>query len=411
MIIIKKMKKDIDLYDLIDKTSNEQFIEDYTLKFNHQQDLYNSFHEKLFNILSSIEDETCKEIIEQMDQFNETFAYINDITNDYKNIIDIMSILATKLIKKKEKISNLKIENESMHHEIEELSSQASKMENDYNILSNDYLKLLQQATAFKNRKESDSSLSHLIGDLGYNTIHEEKKKVQELKQNDLMSQIEELKKENENLTKELQSQSFNLESITKEKTELNLKISQMQTEINQKYILKSLSDFQILKLRKENDALIQRMKSLQTKNDNLVLEIDNLNQEIKNLNSINSKKEVNYQLNVIPTAMSTQGNVCNPINTIIDDDNASYNYLSTLDLGKELGDEEDNNVSPQHKIQITPTKIIEKMNDNKFNHLLCENCKKSTVKKGKRNSIKNAEKEDYNEYGLLDRLYLFDFI
>ena len=103
------MKKDIDLYDLIDKTSNEQFIEDYTLKFNHQQDLYNSFHEKLFNILSSIEDETCKEIIEQMDQFNETFAYINDITNDYKNIIDIMSILATKLIKKKEKISNLKI--------------------------------------------------------------------------------------------------------------------------------------------------------------------------------------------------------------------------------------------------------------------------------------------------------------
>ena len=178
MIIIKKMKKDIDLYDLIDKTSNEQFIEDYTLKFNHQQDLYNSFHEKLFNILSSIEDETCKEIIEQMDQFNETFAYINDITNDYKNIIDIMSILATKLIKKKEKISNLKIENESMHHEIEELSSQASKMENDYNILSNDYLKLLQQATAFKNRKESDSSLSHLIGDLGYNTIHEEKKKV-----------------------------------------------------------------------------------------------------------------------------------------------------------------------------------------------------------------------------------------
>ena len=56
---------------------------------------------------------------------------INDITDDYKNIIDIMSILATKLIKKKEKISNLKIENESMHHEIEELSSQASKMEND----------------------------------------------------------------------------------------------------------------------------------------------------------------------------------------------------------------------------------------------------------------------------------------
>ena len=50
-------------------------------------------------------------------------------------------------------------------------------------------------------------------------------------------------------------------------------------------------------------------------------------------------------------------------------------------------------------------------MNDNKFNHLLCENCKKSTVKKGKRNSTKNAEKEDNNEYGLLDRLYLFDFI
>ena len=401
------MKKDIDLYDLIDKRSNDQFIEDYTLKFNHQQDLYNSFHEKLFNILSSIEDETCKEIIEQMAQFNDTFTYINDITNDYKNIIDIMSILATKLIKKKEKISNLKIENESMHHEIEELSSQASKMENDYNILSNDYLKLLQQATAFKNRKESDISLSHFIGDLG--GAHEEKKKVQESTQNDLMSQIEELKKDNENLMKELQSQKYNLECITKEKTELNLKLSQMQTEINQKYILKSLSDFQILKLRKDNDALMQRMKSLQTKNDNLLLEIDNLNQEIKNLNSINSKKEVNYQLNVIPTAMSTQGNVCNPINTIIDDDNASYNYLSTLDLGKELGDEEDNNVSPQHKIQITPTKIIEKMNDNKFNHLLCENCKKN--KKENKNSTKKTEKEDNHVYGLLDRLYLFDFI
>ena len=401
------MKKDIDLYDLIDKRSNDQFIEDYTLKFNHQQDLYNSFHEKLFNILSSIEDETCKEIIEQMAQFNDTFTYINDITNDYKNIIDIMSILATKLIKKKEKISNLKIENESMHHEIEELSSQASKMENDYNILSNDYLKLLQQATAFKNRKESDTSLSHFIGDLG--GAHEEKKKVQESTQNDLMSQIEELKKDNENLMKELQSQNYSLECITKEKTELNLKLSQMQTEINQKYILKSLSDFQILKLRKDNDALIQRMKSLQTKNDNLLLEIDNLNQEIKNLNSINSKKEVNYQLNVIPTAMSTQGNVCNPINTIIDDDNASYNYLSTLDLGKELGDEEDNNVSPQHKIQITPTKIIEKMNDNKFNHLLCENCKKN--KKENKNSTKKTEKEDNHVYGLLDRLYLFDFI
>ena len=401
------MKKDIDLYDLIDKRSNDQFIEDYTLKFNHQQDLYNSFHEKLFNILSSIEDETCKEIIEQMDQFNDTFTYINDITNDYKNIIDIMSILATKLIKKKEKISNLKIENESMHHEIEELSSQASKMENDYNILSNDYLKLLQQATAFKNRKESDTSLNHFIGDLG--GVHEEKKKVQESKQNDLMSQIEELKKDNENLMKELQSQNYSLECITKEKTELNLKLSQMQTEINHKYILKSLSDFQILKLRKDNDALMQRMKSLQTKNDNLLLEIDNLNQEIKNLNSINSKKEVNYQLNVIPTAMSTQGNVCNPINTIIDDDNASYNYLSTLDLGKELGDEEDNNVSPQHKIQITPTKIIEKMNDNKFNHLLCENCKKN--KKENKNSTKKTEKEDNHVYGLLDRLYLFDFI
>ena len=410
------MQQKFGIYDFVDKKSNEEYIESIQLKFKNQEELYKSFHDNLFNIISSIEDDTCKEIVEQMEQFKNIFIYINELTSDFGNLMEVVEEITEKIQRKKQKIQNLKTENDAMKHEIEDLTLQTTKMENDYNILSQDYLKLFSISSNCKPRKESSSSLSQSLSEFN-GSKKENKNKNQEEIRNKEINEIIELKNENEKLTKDITSLKNNISSLDKEKYELKLKCSKIQTEINEKYILRTLSDFQILKFQKEIDNLQIKIKNLSIENESLQAENENLIMELKNLTT-NKREPTNYQNNINTTTVSTQGNAYRNCNTVLEDDNLSIdesnNYLNTIDLGKELGEEEDNenNKEINTKIQITPNKIIKKMNDNKFDHLLCEKCKQSlSIQKENEKYINDLSElsNNNNSISISERLYLFD--
>lgn len=410
------MQQKFDIYDFADKKSNEEYIESIKLKFKNQEELYKSFHDNLFNIISSIEDDTCQEIVEQMEQFKNIFLYINELTSDFGNLVEVVEEVSEKIQRKKQKIQKLKTENESMKHEIEDLTLQNSKMENEYNILSQDYIKLYSLSSGCKTRKESSSSLIQSLSEFN-GSKKENENKNQEEERNKAINEIFDLKNENEKLNKDIISLKNNISSLNKEKSEMNLKYSKIQNDINEKYILKTLSDFQLLKFQREIDNLQIKIKNLSIENETIQAENENLILELKNLTT-NKREPTNYQNNINTTTVSTQGNAYRNYNTVVEDDNLSVdesnNYLNTIDLGKELGDEDDieDNKDINHKIEITPNKIIKKMNDNKFDHLLCEKCRQSLLIQKENEKYINDLSElsnNTNSISLYENLYLFD--
>lgn len=60
------MDKEIELLELSDRSSIKKIIDNFTEKFQYQKELYSSFYNKLYTLLSSIEDDICKELIIQM---------------------------------------------------------------------------------------------------------------------------------------------------------------------------------------------------------------------------------------------------------------------------------------------------------------------------------------------------------
>ena len=362
----------IDLYDLSNGFTNQKIIATFKDKFYYQKELYSSFYNQLYTILSSIDDDTCKELIEQMNQLKNVFIYANEMISEYKNTIDIVSILAKKMLKKKEKYNHIKSENESLHLTNNELSSQSKKIENDYELLSNDYMKLIQQTSSLKSSDELYSSNVH-------NNIYY----INQLRKNSILNQ-------------EIKEQKETIDILKSEKDELNRQISIIQNEMT---ILKFETNSTISKLEKDNNDLLFKLNTIHKKNDTVSLEIENLNQELLTFNSQKTSDNENSM------EASTQ---CNSNGKESNDENSELNeneYLTTLELCSDFYQEE-NEESLSNRIQITPKGIIDKMKDNKFSNLV----KDININKEKSSCV-DKEKEDNLMFDLVDGLYLFDFV
>ena len=367
-----KMTHRIDLYDLSNGFTNQKIIATFKDKFYYQKELYSSFYNQLYTILSSIDDDTCKELIEQMNQLKNVFIYANEMISEYKNTIDIVSILAKKMLKKKEKYNHIKSENESLHLTNNELSSQSKKIENDYELLSNDYIKLIQQTSSLKSSDELYSSNVH-------NNIYY----INQLRKNSILNQ-------------EIKEQKETIDILKSEKDELNRQISIIQNEMT---ILKFETNSTISKLEKDNNDLLFKLNTIHKKNDTVSLEIENLNQELLTFNSQKTSDNENSM------EASTQ---CNSNRKESNDENSELNeneYLTTLELCSDFYQEE-NEESLSNRIQITPKGIIDKMKDNKFTNLV----KDINTNKDKSSCV-DKEKEDNLMFDLVDGLYLFDFV
>ena len=367
-----KMTHRIDLYDLSNGFTNQKIIATFKDKFYYQKELYSSFYNQLYTILSSIDDDTCKELIEQMNQLKNVFIYANEMISEYKNTIDIVSILAKKMLKKKEKYNHIKSENESLHLTNNELSSQSKKIENDYELLSNDYIKLIQQTSSLKSSDELYSSNVH-------NNIYY----INQLRKNSILNQ-------------EIKEQKETIDILKSEKDELNRQISIIQNEMT---ILKFETNSTISKLEKDNNDLLFKLNTIHKKNDTVSLEIENLNQELLTFNSQKTSDNENSM------EASTQ---CNSNRKESNDENSELNeneYLTTLELCSDFYQEE-NEESLSNRIQITPKGIIDKMKDNKFSNLV----KDININKEKSSCV-DKEKEDNLMFDLVDGLYLFDFV
>ena len=362
----------IDLYDLSNGFTNQKIIATFKDKFYYQKELYSSFYNQLYTILSSIDDDTCKELIEQMNQLKNVFIYANEMISEYKNTIDIVSILAKKMLKKKEKYNHIKSENESLHLTNNELSSQSKKIENDYELLSNDYIKLIQQTSSLKSSDELYSSNVH-------NNIYY----INQLRKNSILNQ-------------EIKEQKETIDILKSEKDELNRQISIIQNEMT---ILKFETNSTISKLEKDNNDLLFKLNTIHKKNDTVSLEIENLNQELLTFNSQKTSDNENSM------EASTQ---CNSNRKESNDENSELNeneYLTTLELCSDFYQEE-NEESLSNRIQITPKGIIDKMKDNKFSNLV----KDININKEKSSCV-DKEKEDNLMFDIVDELYLFDFV
>ena len=363
------MTQRIDLYDLSNGITNQKILDNFKDKFDYQKELYSSFYNQLYTILSSIDDDICKELIEQMNQLKNVFIYANEMLSEYKNTIDIIGILAKKMIKKNEKYNQLKNENESLHFTIDELSSQTKKIENDYELLSNDYIKLIQQQTSsFKTSDELYSSNTDYINQQRKNSI----------------------------LNQEIKEQKNTINLLTREKDELNRQLSTIQNDMN---ILKTETNSTINKLEKDNNDLLSKLNTIHKKNDTLSQEIENLNQELLTLNSQKICENENSMI------ASTQDNSKRKESN---DEHSELNeneYLTTLELCSEFYQEEKEE-SLSNRIQITPKGIIDKMKENKFSNLV----KDININKEKSSCV-DKEKEDNLMFDIVDELYLFDFV
>ena len=108
------------IYDSIDKlTDQSQEMSEISMNLMTQ----------LKNLLESIEDETCEEILSDVEKLNDFISYVVNISkNELQEIKEKSQLAIEKANKRKQKILNLKEENASLEEEVKNVESEKQKL-------------------------------------------------------------------------------------------------------------------------------------------------------------------------------------------------------------------------------------------------------------------------------------------
>ena len=419
------MNSQNDIISFDEYNNNNEYFTKYSSIFSTSKDLYSSFHKKLYSFLSTIEDETCQEILQEMEDFTRIFVYIEEIMEDFHGIADKAYVLLQKTEKRKKKITFLKSEKESLKQEISDLQSQMAFSQKDYNALYEDYIKLLSQYNNLVETQKSQidvSSESFIIKNEQFNKTKEKIHFSEDF--------IKEMNDKNNSLVKEIKNLKSRISTLVKEKIDLSDKLNKVNKDLKNDYILKSMSELTISKLKNEKVQISKSLNEFKKSVEKLLNDNKNLIQENEKLKAefSNYKNEPNLNyFNHHSTTTSYTSRLAQKkepnIEDILKDSFREHTKLKENSLQKDLDihDSDDDLSSPTSKFTITPQFIINDMNNEHFPVLKINNIKKLNLEEINHQSKYHKNSSSFissktnrsltGEEGLRPNLLLFDLL
>ena len=342
------------------------YIDELTTSSEKYKELSENLKDRLSDLFESIEEEDCKEILNDIEEINNYLITLNNLsTNEFITIKNNAIKLIDKYTKHKEKISLLKTKNNMLQEELNNVSDQKDKALLKIDEINDEYYKLYQE----KNNIELKNTLKMKEDDekfrKNYQIFTEEVKA--------LNDKIESLKKQiniKDEKIKELMDKNVeNIQNKSVMDKELKFK-----DEIIQSWIYKNE------KIKEENESIKFMNSGLQKTIEILDNQCKDYEKSIQQLKEqINYYDKISYQKNIISNK--------NNISLFNDEEEEKSDYI----------DEDVSEINTKRRNGVDYTNMGINLNELMFDQ--SENSENDINKRNSINKIKSGMKSPHKKY------------
>ena len=281
-------------------SNNKEYLDQYIYNYIDElakssekyKDLSGNLKDRLADLFESIEDEDCKEILDDIEEITKYLETLNNLsTNEFEKIKNNGQKLIEKYSKHKEKISALKTKNTMLQEELANVNDQKEKALSRIDELNDECYKLYQEKKNLELRnsyREKEDNEKYKVNN---ELLTEEVK--------NLNIKIENLNNQIENFEEKIKELTAKNEEIS-EKNVLQIKELKYKDEIIESWIEKNE------KTKKENDnirfmnsGLQKTIEILENQCKEFDDDIQDLKEQISNYEKIRTRK---YTVNSINT-------------------------------------------------------------------------------------------------------------
>ncbi len=342
------------------------YIDELTTSSEKYKELSENLKDRLSDLFESIEEEDCKEILNDIEEINNYLITLNNLsTNEFITIKNNAIKLIDKYTKHKEKISLLKTKNNMLQEELNNVNEQKDKALLKIDEINDEYYKLYQE----KNNIELKNTLKMKEDDekfrKNYQIFTEEVKA--------LNDKIESLKKQiniKDEKIKELMDKNVeNIQNKSVMDKELKFK-----DEIIQSWIYKNE------KIKEENESIKFMNSGLQKTIEILDNQCKDYEKSIQQLKEqINYYDKISYQKNIISNK--------NNISLFNDEEEEKSDYI----------DEDVSEINTKRRNGVDYTNMGINLNELMFDQ--SENSENDINKRNSINKIKSGMKSPHKKY------------
>jgi hypothetical protein len=231
------------IYDSIDKlTDQSQEMSEISMNLMTQ----------LKNLLESIEDETCEEILADIVKLNDFISYVVNISkNELQEIKEKSQLAIEKANKRKQKILNLKEENASLEDEVKNIESEKQKLILNIDSITTELSEMYQENQRIETKTQ----------------IEIENKKKENLLKEKYMKQIDDMQRDMDNLRSKNEKYEQGM---------INIRRKSMILEQHNKTLTNQLGNksFQFLMKVQQENELQNKINTLNQQNEDLYKKI-----------------------------------------------------------------------------------------------------------------------------------------
>ena len=231
------------IYNSIDKlTDDSQEMSEISMNLMTQ----------LKNLLESIEDETCEEILSDIVKLNDFISYVVNISkNELQEIKEKSQLAIEKANKRKQKILNLKEEKASLEEEVKNVESEKQKLILNIDSITTELSEMYQENQRIETKTQ----------------IELENKKKENLLKEKYIKQIDEMQRDMENLKSKNEKYEQGM---------INIRRKSMILEQHNKTLTDQLGSksFQFLMKVQEENELQNKINTLNQQNEDLYKKI-----------------------------------------------------------------------------------------------------------------------------------------
>ena len=234
---------DESIYNSIDKLTDES---------QEMSEISMNLMTQLKNLLESIEDETCEEILADIVKLNDFISYVVNISkNELQEIKEKSQLAIEKANKRKDKINNLKEENASLQEEINNVESEKQKLIINIDTISNELSEMYQENLRIETKTQ----------------IELENKKKEKLLKEQYIKQIDDMQRDMEKLKSKNESYEQGMINIRRKSVILEQHNKTLTDQLGSK-------SFQFLMKVQEENELQNKINSLNQQNEDLYKKI-----------------------------------------------------------------------------------------------------------------------------------------
>ena len=231
------------IYKSIDKLTDES---------QEMSEISMNLMTQLKNLLESIEDETCEEILSDIEKLNDFISYVVNISkNELQEIKEKSQLAIEKANKRKQKILNLKEENASLEEEVKNVESEKQKLIINIDSITTELSEMYQENQRIETKTQ----------------IELENKKKDNLLKEKYMKQIDDMQRDMDNLKSKNEKYEQGM---------INIRRKSMILEQHNKTLTDQLGNksFQFLMKVQQENELQNKINTLNQQNEDLYKKI-----------------------------------------------------------------------------------------------------------------------------------------